>query len=176
LVFAGLKHAYEDITFTCTSPAKTFNLAGLPLSNIFISDEAMREKIGDEILARGNNRWGIMELLACQAAYRGGAPWLDALLVYLEGNLSLVRSFLHEKIPEIVLTEPEGTYLLWLDFRALKFWSKELELFLADEARLLLGSAPGGEGFQRMNIACPRSVILKALTQLEKAIRSRRSL
>jgi cystathionine beta-lyase len=174
LVFTNLRHEYEKITITCTSPSKTFNMAGLPISNIFITDEDTHDKIADEITARGHLGSGIMEISACQAAYSGGEAWLDALVEYLAGNISLIRNFLKEKIPEIVLIEPEGTYLAWIDCRGIGFWSKELEVFLADEARLLLGGAPGGEGFQRINTACPRSVVQKALEQLEKAVKKKR--
>jgi cystathionine beta-lyase len=174
LVFANLKHEYESIAITCTSPAKTFNLAGLPISNIFISNEDIYEKVADEIFARGNLGSGIMELAACRAAYAGGAEWLDALLEYLADNVRFVREFLSERIPEITLIEPEGTYLVWLDFRELGFWAKELDAFLSDEAKVLLGGAPGGEGFQRINIACPRSTLEKAFAQMETAIRKAR--
>jgi cystathionine beta-lyase len=174
LVFANLKHEYEAISITCTSPAKTFNLAGLPISNIFIPNEDMREKISDEIFARGNIGSGIKELTACQAAYAGGGEWLDALLAYLARNVDFVREFLTVRLPEISLIHPEGTYLVWLDFRGLGFWAKELDAFLSDEARVLFGSAPGGEGFQRINIACPRSTLEKAFAQLETAIKKKR--
>jgi cystathionine beta-lyase len=173
-VFSSLKSEYQSKTITCTSPAKTFNISGLPISNIFIPDEDMRDDIKDEIFSRGTMGSGLLEVIACQAAYREGAEWLDALVAYLTESIALVRTFLQEKIPEVKLVEPEGTYLLWLDFRGLGFWGKELEVFLENEARILLGGAPGGEGFQRLNIACPRSVLHKAFTQLENAVKRKR--
>jgi cystathionine beta-lyase len=173
LVFAGLKQEYEAITITCSSPGKTFNLAGLPISNIFVPDEAKHDKLTETIAARGSGGSGIMELVACEAAYRSGEEWLEALLDYLAGNAAFVRNFLRKRLPELTLIEPEGTYLLWLDFRPLGFFAKELEAFIADEARILLGGAPGGEGFQRVNIACPRSTLEKAFTRLEAAVRKK---
>jgi cystathionine beta-lyase len=173
-VFSDIKPEYQAKTITCTSPAKTFNISGLPISNIFIPDEDMRDDIKDEIFSRGTIGGGLLEVVACQAAYREGAQWLDALIDYLTKNITFVRTFLQEKIPEVKLIEPEGTYLLWLDFRGLGFWGKELEVFLENEARILLGGAPGGEGFQRLNIACTRSVLHKAFTQLENAIKNKR--
>lgn len=171
LVFASLRPEYEKIAITCTSPTKTFNLSGLEISNIFIPDQELQDKISDELMKRGHFGAGILEILACQAAYESGGKWLDELLQYLADNIAYARSFVREKIPEIDFIEPEGTYLLWLDCRRLGFWAKELEAYLADEAKVILNGAPGAEGFLRINIACPRATLEKAFPRVERAIR-----
>ena len=170
-VFTDLKPEYEKITITCTAPTKTFNLSGVAISNIFIIDDDLRDKISDELMRRGHLGAGIFEILAGQAAYESGAEWLDALMQYLSTNIEYSKSFFQEKLPEIDFIEPEGTYLLWLDCRKLGFWAKELEAFLADEAKVILNGAPGAEGFIRINVACPRAILEKAFPQIERAIR-----
>ena len=110
---------------------------------------------------------------ACQAAYSYGNEWLDQLNCYLEENMNLVKSFLVEEMPKVQLTDPEGTYLLWLDFRKYNLTEDELERIIINKAKIWLnkGSIFGseGRGFQRMNIALPRSVLRKALKQLTQA-------
>lgn len=169
-VFAGLDERFADITVTCTSPSKTFNLAGLHHANVFISNEAMRAKFRQEYAACGLGQAGIMGLVACEAAYAGGAPWLDELIGYLTGNMSLVRDFLQTRVPKIKLVNPEGTYLAWLDCSALGLSAGELDNAVTHKARLWLNSGAsfgrGGDGFQRMNTACPRSVLHNALERL----------
>jgi len=177
LVFAGLGAEYCDITVTCTAPTKTFNLAGLPVANIFISNAKIREKF-----LRTYNRFGVTQLcvmgiVACQAAYAGGAPWLRELLGYLSGNMSLIGEFLDDRLPEIKFVKPEGTYLAWLDFRALGLGERELGEWVTNKARLWLHNGTifgeSGAGFMRLNAACPRSVLLEALERLERAMRAR---
>jgi len=173
LVFAALDGRFADITVTCTAPSKTFNLAGLNHANIFISSEPLRARFKQEYASCGLSQPGIMGLAACQAAYTGGADWLDALTGYLDGNMSLIREFLQARIPKIKLVEPEGTYLAWLDFSQFEMPDQELDSAITRTAKLWLNSGPlfgrGGSGFQRMNAACPRSVLHDALKRLETA-------
>ena len=135
----------------------------------------LRKKLLKEIAAAGYSQVGLMGLVACQAAYEEGAEWLAQLKAYLEENRKFVKAHLEEYLPEIRLIEPEGTYLLWLDFKALHLNEKELEHLIVDKAHLWLDSGamfgPDGEGFERINIACPRATVEKALKQLEAAIR-----
>ena len=111
--------------------------------------------------------------IATEAAYRDGADWLDALLVYLQGNVNFIKEYLEAKIANVSLIDPEGTFLVWLDFRELGLDAKALERFLAHEAKIAL--APGywfgreGAGFGRMTIGCPRSTIKRALDNLAVA-------
>lgn len=174
MVFAGVKPEFTDITVTCTAPTKTFNLAGLQISNIFIADRDMRRKFRTEITRSGYSDPNIMGIVACRAAYQGGGEWLMELKKYLSDNLDFLRNFLKQKLPQIRLVEPEGTYLVWLDFSPLGLDDKELDDLIVNKAGLWLDAGTmfgaGGEGFQRINIACPRSVLEKALGQLERAV------
>ena len=173
-IFASLSPAYADITVTCTAPSKTFNLAGLQISNIFISNTDLRKRFKEEIEAQGYSQVNLMGLAACQAAYENGGEWLDRLKEYLYGNLAFVKAFLQEYLPEITLIEPEGTYLIWLDFRSLNLPEEELEDLIVNKANLWLDSGAifgtVGRGFERINIACPRKTLEKALVQLEQAL------
>jgi len=174
LMLASLSPKYADITVTCTSPSKTFNLAGLQISNNFISNSDLRRRFRSAVAAAGYSQPNLMGLAACQAAYEEGDEWLIQLKEYLAGNMNFVKKFLEEYIPEITLIEPEGTYLLWLDFRALNMTEKEREDLVHDQAGLWLDSGAmfgeDGMGFERINIASPRSVIQQALDQLKEAV------
>lgn len=173
-VFASLKAEYEKKTIVCTAPSKTFNLAGLQASNIFIPNKEMRERFKEEFQASGASHLNTMGIVACQAAYEEGAEWLDALLNYLEENLKMIRDFLAERLPQVRLVEPEGTYLIWLDFNQLGLSPEELEDLITNKAKLWFnrGEVFGeeGRGFQRVNIACPRLILGRMLIQLEEAI------
>jgi cystathionine beta-lyase len=172
-VFAELDPAFRDLTVTCTAPSKTFNLAGLQLSNIFIANDRLWEAFRREYSRCGLSQPGVMGVVACQAAYEGGDDWLRELLDYLAGNLACLRSFLAERVPQVRLTEPEGTYLAWLDFRILGLDDQKLDEMILHAAKLWLDDGlmfgAGGSGFQRLNFACPRSVLQEALERLEKA-------
>lgn len=174
-VLASLSDEFAAITMTCTAPSKTFNLAGLQTSNIFISNEEMRSAYQHVLEVQDCGELNRMGLLACQAAYETGEEWLEQLLVYLKGNLDYIRSFLAEKLPQIKVIEPEGTYLLWMDFRELNLNETELEELIVKKARLWLDGGTmfgeSGAGFQRVNIACPRSIIAEAMERLYQAIK-----
>lgn len=173
-VFANLSSEFEEITITCTAPSKTFNLAGLQISNIFIPNPKLKRKFKEAIAATGYSEANLMGLAACQAAYEQGRPWLKQLKEYLAGNLAFVREYLKEHLPEISLVEPEGTYLIWLDFRALGLTESQREELIVNKAHLWLDSGVmfgvDGEGFERINIACPRATLEKALSQLKEAL------
>jgi len=173
-IFAALDPALANITVTCTAPSKTFNLAGLQIANIFISSRTLREAFQEEMKSGGYSNPNIMGLVACRAAYTYGRPWLTELLAYLAGNLSLIRDFLAQELPAIRLIEPEGTYLVWLDFRELGLADARLDDLLVHKAGLWLDAGTmfgvGGSGFARINIACPRATLKKALTALKLAL------
>jgi len=175
LVFAGLDSRLGDITVTCTAPTKTFNLAALPVANIFVENERLRKLFMQKNAMFGVTQIGVMEIVACVAAYEHGETWLSELLRYLSENMKLIDEFLKSNLPEIKFTKPEGTYLAWLDFRALGLSDSALDDMVTHEAKLWLhrGSTFGasGDGFMRLNAACPRSVLQKALEQLEEAVR-----
>lgn len=155
---------------TCTSPSKTFNLAGLQVSNIFIEDEDLRQKFLAAFKRTGYDEPNTLGLTAAKAAYDFGGEWLKELLAYLEGNLEYLKNFLMEKLPQVRLIEPEGTYLVWLDFSALGLTDKELNERIIKRGKLWLDSGhifgAGGENFERLNIACPKSVLKEGLERL----------
>ena len=174
IVFSSLDEKYQNITITCTAPTKTFNLAGLQISNIFIPNLEIRKKVLKQLDRVGYSQVNLMGLVACEAAYKYGRQWLNELKEYLLDNLNFLRDYLETNIPQIKLIEPEGTYLIWLDCSALGFEDKELEKFIVEKAKLWLDSGyifgKEGEGFQRINIACPRETLKKALEQLKEAV------
>jgi len=171
IVFASLNQDLANITVTCTSPSKTFNLAGLLCANIFISNKELREKFKDEYTRSGLSQPGVMGLIACKAAYQDGAQWLEQLINYLAGNITFLKTYLAGHIPGIKLIEPEGTYLAWLDCNELGISAGKLDETLTHKGKLWLSSGTsfgkGGKGFQRVNVACPRSVLRNALERLK---------
>jgi cystathionine beta-lyase len=172
IVFVSLNQDFADISVTCTSPSKTFNIAGLLYANIFISNKELREKFKEEYARFGLSQPSVMGLVACKAAYEGGAEWLEQLLDYIAHNMLFLKSYLSEYIPKIKLVEPEGTYLAWLDCNELGMSGQKLDEAITQKGKLWLNAGysfgKGGEGFERMNVACPRSVLHNALERLKK--------
>jgi cystathionine beta-lyase len=156
-----------------TAPSKTFNLAGLTLSNIFIPDDSLRREFSREVDRTGTSQLGIMGLVANRAAYEHGEPWLIALKSYLEKTLSFVRDFTAKRLPGIRLIEPEGTYLLWLDFRGLGLSHEEVDRIIVHKAKLWLDEGlifgEAGRHFQRVNMAAPLATVRTAMERLEGA-------
>lgn len=173
-VFAGLKEEYKKMTVTCTSPSKTFNLAGLQVSNIFIADEKLRTQLKKELAATGYSQLNIMGLVACEAAYRDGEEWYRAVHAYIWQNIVYTKAFLEKHIPGIKMRKPEGTYLVWLDCRGLGLKEHELEELIVQKAGLWLDAGAmfgkAGAGFQRINVACPRATLRAALERLADAV------
>lgn len=177
-VYPGFKHTmlpvlaedYLDRIIVCTAPSKSFNLAGLQLSHIFIPDEKLRDLFGKELMRIPYDESGTLALVAGRAAYEKGAQWMDELKEYLLGNLNYLRDFLQNRLPKVRLIEPEGTYLVWLDFSAYDMMPEELEHKMRHEAKVWTdeGTMFGEEGamFERVNIACPREILKKALAQM----------
>lgn len=173
-VFAGLKKEFEDISITCTSPSKTFNIAGLSISNIFIANKELRQRFKKQMDAAGISQLGIMGLVACEAAYSKSEEWYQAMYAYVKENIAFVKSFVEEKLEGVNMTEHEGTYLVWLDFRKTGLTVEELEHLVIQKARLWLDSGKifgdSGRGFWRINVACPRSVLTEALERIRAAL------
>lgn len=173
-VFAGLKKEYEEITVTCTAPSKTFNLAGLQLSNIFISNPELRKAFCRQMELSGYGEVNVMGLVACEAAYRDGDEWYAAMLRYVKANLEFIKEYVEKNIPGASMAEHEGTYLAWLDFRGLGLSAEELEEMIVHKARLWLDDGrmfgKSGEGFQRVNAACPRKILEEALHRIKCAV------
>lgn len=173
-VFAGIKKEFENISITATSPSKTFNLAGLMISNIFIPDEELRKKYRKQVDGAGISQLGTMGIEAVKAAYTYGDEWLEALLKYLRGNIEFAKEFVDKKLPGVRMADTEGTYLLWLDFNDTGLCPFQIENLIENEAGLWLDSGEifgkAGTGFQRINAACPRSVLKEALERIERAL------
>ena len=176
-VLASLGNDIAQHVVTCTAPSKTFNLAGLQISNIFIENESMRQKFRATIDHAGYSQPNALGMFAAQAAYEKGLPWLEALRDYLEQNYQKTKAFLEKELPKVKLIKPEGTYLLWLDFRAYGLSAKELDDIIVHEANLWLDSGhifgKDGEGFERLNIACPWATLEQGLKQLAKTFKNR---
>lgn len=161
-------------TVICTAPSKTFNLAGLQVSNIWIPGEVTRRKFRREIDRSGYSQLNTLGLVACQAAYERGGEWLDQCRAYLRDNLDFLRTFLAERLPRIKLVEPEGTYFAWLDCSGLGLSRQELNDIVTNKAKLWLdaGHIFGGQAdqFQRVVLACSRVTLQEALTRLGRAV------
>ena len=178
-VFETLSPEVADITITCTAPSKTFNLAGLQVSNLFITNEKLRARYSAEMYACGYSQLNTLGLAAARAAYEHGAEWCDAMLRYIAENIKFATEFVNSEIPGISTRANEGTYLMWLDCRALGLSVDELDDLIVKDAKLWLDSgrifgAPGA-GFQRVNLACSRRYLEKGLVQLRDAVLARRS-
>lgn len=166
---------YQNNIILCTAPTKTFNLAGLQVSNIFITNAEVRQKFQLELWNTGYSLINIMGLVACQSAYEKGQKWLDELRDYLLENINYVDTFLKENLPKIKLIYPEGTYLLWLDFNGVNLSDDRIEELMLNEAKLWLDNGKmfgeTGKEFQRLNIAVPRRKLKYALENLKRAFK-----
>ena len=164
-----------DNSIICNAPSKTFNLAGLHNGNIYVENTILRRKIRKEINSNGYSQSNVMGIVACEAAYKYGEEWLNELLIYLNDNLKFVRNYLKEKLPKIKLIEPEGTYLIWLDFSELNIDDDKLNNLILYKAKLWLdaGNIFGkvGKNFERINIATRRSLLKEALDKLYNALK-----
>lgn len=169
-VFADLKKEYADITVICTAPSKTFNLAGLLLSNIFISNRELRHKFRQQVNAAGISQLSPFGLVACETAYTQGEEWYQAMLAYVAENIAFTKEYVEKHLPGVEMVEHEGTYLVWLDFRKTGLSVEELEDLIVNRAKLWLDSGKifgkSGEGFQRINVACPRQILEEALHRI----------
>ena len=172
--FASISEDFANNSITCTAPSKTFNLAGFQVSNIIIPNRKLR---GEYEIGRHNigiSRLNVFASSVSTAAYRHGQPWLEELLNYLEDNKYYALNYIKKYLPQISVIEPEGTYMLWMDFRSLGLSDEQLHSLIFDQGKIVLNEGhtfgQGGEGFQRMNIACPRSLIQEALDRIRNVI------
>lgn len=174
--FAALDNQMEQNCIICTAPSKTFNIAGLGHSNIFIPNPVLKEKFQKEMESAGLEASNLISLEACRAAYTYGEDWLSQLLVYIKENADYVQSFLKENLPQISMMPLDGTYLAWLDFTDLGLSQKDLNDFLLNRAKLWLNDGEmfgaGGTGHMRLNLGCPRAVLKQAMKQLLEAVQS----
>lgn len=172
--FYEVDPSYQDFSIICSAPSKTFNLAGLQTSNIIIANETLRERFVNWKTNQGIGDPNIFGLIACKEAYTNCDDWCDQMLAYVQGNYDYMDQFLKTRLPMLKLMEPEGLYLAWVDFRALNLEEKQLETFMLEKAKLWLDEGyifgKQGAGFERFNMATPRSLIKEALERLEKAL------
>ena len=168
-----LEEKYRSNLALYSSPGKTFNVAGLQSANIIIPGEELRAKYRRGNTMAGYSQANIMGQEALKACYTLGADWVDELVEYIYGNVDYVRAFVAENLPKAKMVDPDGTYLVWIDFSGYGLTHEELEHLIVDEAKLWLDSGAifGAETalFERFNIACPRSVVEQAMKQLKAA-------
>lgn len=172
--FASISKDFENNTIVCTSPSKSFNIAGLQIANIFIANKNLRNRFISEVNKSGYSQINTIGSVAGRVVYEKGEDWLKKLVEYLQGNIDFIENFLGNNLPQLKMIKPEGTYLVWIDFSKLGKTYKELEDLIVNKAKLWLdaGVIFGGnsEQFERINIACPRQTLEKALNQLKFAI------
>ena len=173
--FASISEEFADNSITCTAPSKTFNLAGVQMANIIIPNKELRNTFTnkiDQLYLGLSNTFGVT---AVESAYKYGEEWFDQFLDYLEGNLTFLKEFIETNLKEIKVILPEGTYLVWLDCRELGMDAKALEDFFWKKAKIAFDEGytfgAGGEGFTRVNIACPRDILEEGLKRMEKAVK-----
>lgn len=158
----------------CISATKTFNLAGLRNSSMLIRDEDVRRDMKKQLTLDGLNGENLFGMIAQRTAYEQGEEWLNGLIEYLDGNMRYVEGFIREHMPEIKLHRPQGTYLMWLDMRALNMSQEELGRFMVEKAGIGFSGGTGfgdeGQGFMRLNAAIPRRYLVRAMEQLERAL------
>jgi cystathionine beta-lyase len=163
----------SDQIITCMSPSKTFNLAGFLFANIIIPDDALRAKWQEKVLILDNP----LSITAAQAAYTHGKPWLEELTAYLDQNFEFLRDYLKEHLPQAIFKIPQATYLAWVDVSAYFPPGENLTLFFANQAGVVLEGGnmfvANADGFIRLNLACPRSLLKKGLERIKGAILSR---
>jgi len=166
-----------DRVIVCTAASKTFNLAGLQTSNIMIADESLRNTFADYMDKLHLIRPNIFGQTATEAAYTYGDEWLLQLRAYLEDNLNFMMDFIAAHVPEIKVMKPQATYLVFLDCKSLGLGNQELRSFMLQKAKVAMDDGfvfgPGGEGYVRINIACPRALLEDALKRIEKAVKNR---
>ena len=172
--FLALDEKYRNNLVVFNSPSKTFNVAGLQPGNIIIPDENLRKRYRKANAAAGYSQGSIMGQVAVKSCYTKGDEWVKELVEYIAGNIAWVRDFVKENFPKATFVEPEGTYLVWIDFSGYGFTDEELEHLVVDEAKLWLDSGkifgPATAQFERFNMACPRSTVEKAFHQLKDAL------
>ncbi|MFV0520627.1 MAG: MalY/PatB family protein [Lachnospirales bacterium] len=175
-IFLSIDEKFNEAAIVLTAPSKTFNIAGLQISNIFIPNSTLRENFKKEMAKTGYSQLNNIGLVAAKACYEYGDAWLNELKIYLEKNVQFLKAFLLEKLPKIKLVEPEGTYLIWLDFSELNLSDEKINELIIYEANLWLdnGTMFGKEGehFQRINIACPTSFLEKGLNNLYETFKN----
>lgn len=175
--FYSLPDEILENSLSFIAPSKTFNLAGLFTSIAISGSDRVQREFSNARDRMGLNHVNIFGIAALKAAYNGGEDWLENVLVYLRENAEYVHQFLQGHIPQVKMQVPEATYLGWMDFRELGLYGEQLDEFMVKKARLGMNAGAmfgkQGDGFQRINFACPRSLLKEAMERLEKAVKER---
>ena len=172
--FASISKEFEQNTITCMAPTKTFNLAGIQSSFVVLPNKDHYEILGKAFSRLDIKRNNAFSLVATEAAYNYGEDWLHDLLNYIENNIDFAIEYIKNHIPKLKVYKPEGTYLLWIDFNHLNVDENILKDALLNKGKIALSPGSnfgiGGNGYFRINLACPRSMVLDALKRIQFAI------
>lgn len=172
--FAAINETFAQKSIICTAPSKTFNMAGLKTSNIIIQDKEIRAKFNKTLNRHGLMGGNALGIVATEAAYTHGEAWLAEAMAYIEANYHFMAAYLAEHLPQLEVIRPEGTYLVWVDCRKLGLEAAARRQLLLGEAKVFLDNGemfgPEGEGFERFNLACPRSILAEALERIVTAV------
>ena len=176
IVFASISEEAANNMIVCTAPSKTFNLAGMHTSNIIIPNKELRDIYLREVVSNGFFSLNIIGYKACEIAYNECGEWLDELVELIHHNHNVLKSFMQEHLPEVKVFPLEGTYLQWMDFNELGYDKDELERLMHMEAEVFFDEGyvfgEEGNGFERMNIACPTKVMVEGLERLKKTLKN----
>ena len=174
IVFASISESAAERCFICTAPTKTFNLAGVPSATVSVANRKLREALFAAMQASFMLNANFFGRLALEVAYSTGAPWLDHLTCYIRDNVDLVLQFAKENLPGITPMRPDASFLVWLDARELDAKVGGIQKFFVERAGVNLYDGriygPGGEGFIRINVGCPRALLQEALQCMARAL------
>jgi cystathionine beta-lyase len=172
--FASVSDDASKRTITLMAPSKTFNTAGLTTSIVIAQNEKLLEEFNHGLNTPHLHMGNIFGTIALMAAFNHGEEWLGQLMVYLKENIEFVDNYCKEHIPQLKVIQPEATFLVWIDARELEMTNDELNTLLLNKANVAVNPGAmfgeGGEGFIRVNIGCPRSILEKAFNQIREAL------
>ncbi|MBO8172636.1 MAG: pyridoxal phosphate-dependent aminotransferase [Bacillaceae bacterium] len=173
--FASISEEFAQVSLTCLAPSKTFNLPGIQSAFVVTPNAELRKAFERKMKALSLHMVNFFAPVATEASYRHGEKWLDALLAYIEGNIDFAVDYFAEHLPEVEVMRPEGTYLLWVDYRKLGLTIDEMKQVMFKQAKVAFseGSVFGdeGKGFLRINLACPRVTLEEALERFVVAVK-----
>jgi cystathionine beta-lyase len=169
---ASLSPELAQCTITCIAPSKTFNMPGISTSTVIIPNEQLRRRYTFALKTLSLHLESYFAVTALEKAYTEGAPWLDAMLAYVADNLTYLEHFFVEHLPQLKVMRPQATYLVWIDYRALGLTTAEMKELMFKQAKVAFsdGTAFGGEGYIRINIACPRAILQEGLARFQRAL------
>ncbi|WP_078555585.1 MalY/PatB family protein [Bacillus alkalicellulosilyticus] len=174
---ATLSDEIAKRTFTCLAPSKTFNLAGIQASFVVTTNNDLKRKFDHQLSQQFLNMTNNFSSVATEASYRHGESWLEELILYVMDNVKVASDYISQYMPKIKIVQPQGTYLIWLDCSELEMTSTERKKWWRDEAKVALSHGivfgKEGEAFERINLACPKEILLEGLSRMRKAYEKR---